>query len=551
MFWRKQSFDVLPALSVRRRELRKSLRLVTLSWMFGVVWLSCISGSQVTVFARMLGFTDLDFGIMAAIPFYATFGQVIATVLIERSGLRKFQFLYFNALHRMLFMVIAIIPVFLPPGRLSSAMMLVVLAISWFAAAMAAPAWWTWMGDLIPKRVRGRFFANRDRLASLVQVLVVILIGIMLDMSTIKGVAGPETPATQPRLLVVTCVIYAIAGIFGTLDIMMFRSIRELVPKRSSDYSSGLEVGLAHKTRTGFFKPFKYALGVVRSVVIDPLKDKAFRYFVGHGATIMFLITISQWFVWLHVLEGLHFSKVGANVVLLVLGPLVRILAARPWGKLIDRWGPKPVLLLGTIGATLSYVPWLFTPQDMVGPAYLVNAVNRMASMVGGLFGHPGLTLAGADTPVGGYLLITIASCLGGATWISIILSQTSLLMGFSDSGGRSKFVASWAVLTSIGGAIGGTVGGWIADSLSFLRLEPLRIGPLAWNNWHFTFLGSVLAGIIAMIWLAGMPASGGAQVRQVFRELRMVLQNTFAAVVHLPLRMLHIRGRHDDSSGR
>ena len=36
----------------------------------------------------MLGFNDLAFGILGAIPFLATFGQLFATILMEQTGLR-------------------------------------------------------------------------------------------------------------------------------------------------------------------------------------------------------------------------------------------------------------------------------------------------------------------------------------------------------------------------------------------------------------------------------------------------------------------------------
>ena len=67
MPWRRQSYEVLPALSVRGRALRQSLRTVTQAWMLGVVWRACISGSQMKVFCRMLGFEDLHFGLDLAV----------------------------------------------------------------------------------------------------------------------------------------------------------------------------------------------------------------------------------------------------------------------------------------------------------------------------------------------------------------------------------------------------------------------------------------------------------------------------------------------------
>ena len=43
-YWRAKAYDVLPALSVRGKELRASLRIVTLGWMFGSVWMASTNG---------------------------------------------------------------------------------------------------------------------------------------------------------------------------------------------------------------------------------------------------------------------------------------------------------------------------------------------------------------------------------------------------------------------------------------------------------------------------------------------------------------------------
>ena len=163
MSWRSKSYEVLPALSVRGPELRRALRTATTAWMFGVVWLACTAGSRVTFFGRMLGFDDFHFGMMSAIPFAATFGQLIAVILIERSGLRKYQFLHCGFIHRAMWIVIAAIPFVLPvPSKWAVWTMLAALGISWLLAALSIPAWMTWMGDLIPRRIRGRYFATRS-----------------------------------------------------------------------------------------------------------------------------------------------------------------------------------------------------------------------------------------------------------------------------------------------------------------------------------------------------------------------------------------------------
>ena len=109
--------------------------------MYGVVWLSIIGSSGVRVFAKMLGFSEFEFGLMTAIPNVANVAQLLASVLLERTGLRKYQFLYCSSVHRLLWLVVAVIPFALPvPSRVAVVCMLLTLAFSWFMNALGAPA---------------------------------------------------------------------------------------------------------------------------------------------------------------------------------------------------------------------------------------------------------------------------------------------------------------------------------------------------------------------------------------------------------------------------
>lgn len=175
---------MLPALSVRRRALRQSLHRVTVAWMFGVTWMSCTSGDQVRAFARMLGFNDFAFGVLGALPFLATLGQLQAALVIERTGLRKVTFILWGTIHRLLWLAVAAVPLVLRPGLGAILVMLGVLSISHFLGTMATPGWLTWMSDLIPRRIRGRYFARRLLWAQRVQIVVVILLSLALDAAT-------------------------------------------------------------------------------------------------------------------------------------------------------------------------------------------------------------------------------------------------------------------------------------------------------------------------------------------------------------------------------
>ena len=67
MWWRRRSFEVLPALRIGGKPLRRNLRLVTMAWMLGVVWMNCVAGSQMNQFCELLGFSNKQFGYLSAI----------------------------------------------------------------------------------------------------------------------------------------------------------------------------------------------------------------------------------------------------------------------------------------------------------------------------------------------------------------------------------------------------------------------------------------------------------------------------------------------------
>ena len=124
---RQKSFDELPALAVRGRSLRHSLRLVTMAWMFGIVWMSLITGSQMTNFQRLMGFGYWSFGIMSAIPYAATLAQLVVAVSSNERGCASRIFIPLRAPTGCCGSSSPLLPVFFRPGPLAVAVFLTYL----------------------------------------------------------------------------------------------------------------------------------------------------------------------------------------------------------------------------------------------------------------------------------------------------------------------------------------------------------------------------------------------------------------------------------------
>jgi len=545
--WRRKSYEVLPALSVRRRELRQSLRTVTFAWMFGIVWMSCAWGGHIKSFAKMLGFNDLAFGIMAAIPWAASFGQIISTVIIERTGLRKIQFMHVMTLSRLTLMLIPVVPLLLPvPSASAVVAMLCLMAASHFLGALGMPAWWSWMGDLIPRRIRGRYLAQRDRLTKLVQVFAVIMLAILLDYVKVEGAA--ETVSLQGRLMRAICIVFLVGGVFGVVDVLLFSRVREVIRSvADSPRRPAIEIRVDRPKAGGALAMASYAAryiaATVSQVLIDPLRDKAFRRFVLYGGSLIFAVSAGGWYWWLLAMDHLGFNFLATFVLYWAIPTLTGILCARMWGKLIDRWGRRPVLLTAAVGLTISVLPWFVVTPEMPCPQFVPDSVNWLSRNVTGLFGEPA-DLLSPGAPVGAFLLILVNCSLGGVFWSGTWLGQHAIKLGFSDGVGRSKYVAAAEVLISVGGILGGLVGGIATESLS--RLQESPIGPFLWNNWHVAVAISLAARIFAAVMAARMPDPGSGSVREMFRLFGI---NTYRALTPrwaYPLRLIRWRRRNN-----
>ncbi len=535
MSWRSKTFDEVPALSVRRKDLRSALRIVTAGYMLFTLFFACTSGSHVRIFLIMLGFDDLTFGLLSAIPFVATFVQLAAAILIEKRGLKKHQFIQCAIWHRALWLFIAAIPFFIPnlPSSVAIVLMLCFLGCSAALASLAIPAWMIWMGDLIPRRIRGRYLGQRSRLGAAVRIPLVIALGIMVDALLVRNIDGSvtETASVQRTLLWVTCAVFVVGAVLGMIDVMLFYRIREVLPTvPDKARKPAIDIHISKPDKVGIAGRFIYAGRYVhevwRQLIIDPVRDRAFRRFVLHGATITFALTVSGWYFWRNAVRNLGFSNLATNVMFLVCGPVAGMVAAKGWGRLIDRWGRRPVLVLATSMVVFSVMPWFFVTRYTPAPAFLVDSANWLSTTIGSLFGYSGWLIAPEGAPVGAYLIGILACCIGGASWTGVEMARTGIAFGFADGHGRSKYVAASGALISIGGILGGICGGLLTSSLSRLRLDPIVVGPFLWNHWHAAMAVSLLARMLAVFWAIGMPDPGSGKVSDMIRLIRSNVYN-------------------------
>ncbi len=220
-------------------ELRKAMSVVTAAWLFGSVWATAISGAPVTVFAQHLGASRFQFGLLSALPFIASLASMPASWLTERTGARKRMFLIGHYAQRALWFPIALVPLWLVTrygmARADLAMMtfLVLVLIMHAAGNVGGPAWVSWMADVVPERLRGKYFSRRRQWGIVSAIPAALFAGWFLDdlAGAGAGSAVVSNAAHETRLILYWCaILFMCASVFGLADVALFHFVPD-VPK--------------------------------------------------------------------------------------------------------------------------------------------------------------------------------------------------------------------------------------------------------------------------------------------------------------------------------
>jgi MFS family permease len=172
----------------RRHAVRRSLRMSVLDGAAYAAMAGLVQ-NYVTPLALALKATTSQVGLLSSIPnLIVGFSQLAAPRLSERAGSRK------GLIRPMVFMhAVMFIPVLLIPFIIGSSQVWYLIAfitISTVFGALASPAWGSLMADLVPIRLRGRYFSSRGRIIGIITLVFSFIAGGILQLLTKKLFIG-------------------------------------------------------------------------------------------------------------------------------------------------------------------------------------------------------------------------------------------------------------------------------------------------------------------------------------------------------------------------
>lgn len=197
--------------------------------------------------------------------------------------------------------------------------------------SLSGPAWFSWLGDIVPEEKRGRYFGKRNAILGGVGIFIALISSFFLDFFKTEGV-----------VLVGFSVLFLVAIFARTGSYFILKRIfdpddkTKIIRERFSDFTRDL-----FKTNYGKF--------VIYMTLIN------------------FAAMVASPFFSVYMLEELNLSYVWFTIINLsqAVSMLIFMLV---WGKFADRYGNKELLIIGSLLIPTLPLLWIFNQN----PYYLL-----------------------------------------------------------------------------------------------------------------------------------------------------------------------------------
>lgn len=277
-----------------------------------------------SAFALFLRATTQQIALLASLPpLLGSLMQLLSAWVARYKVRRKTLILFGAAFQALTWLPILLLPVLFPVHAVG--LLIGCVTVYYATANLITPQWSSLMGDLVPERRRGRYFARRTRLASIAAFLSLVAAGLVLAIFDRWG-----------HTLVGYLVIFTVAA--------------------AARVVSAYHLGRMHEPASSAGPP----LPLVTMSWLRRLRRSPFIYFSLFMAGMTFAVSIASPFFTVYMLRDLHYSYLQfmANTATVVL---VQFLTLNTWGRLSDVFGNR--LILVATGAVIPVLPamWLLS----------------------------------------------------------------------------------------------------------------------------------------------------------------------------------------------
>lgn len=159
---------------------RRNLAIATWEGVPSTIFQTLLGGQFLTGFLLYLGANSAQIGFVLAITTFVNIAQIAVAYLIQRLTSRKWALVLFVGLHRILWGATGLVPFVLPHQYWVTGFIALYIAAFIFNT-VGAMLWNSLISDIVPARVRGRYFGIRNTFLNALNTLVMFLGGMVLD----------------------------------------------------------------------------------------------------------------------------------------------------------------------------------------------------------------------------------------------------------------------------------------------------------------------------------------------------------------------------------
>ncbi len=192
---------------------------------------------------------------------------------------------------------------------------------------MGHPAWFSWMGDIVEEKYRGRWFSKRNLIMGFTSVVIAVLASLLLDFFKNKNFE-----------IIGFAILFLLALISRLISLKILKRMYE--PK----------IEIEKRNYFSFWGFFVNA------------KNNNFGRFTFYRATIALSSAICASLVAVYLIRELQFSYV--NYMLVIMGgTFLSLFSMEVWGRIADKYGNYKVIIISSIMIPVIPVLWILHPS--------------------------------------------------------------------------------------------------------------------------------------------------------------------------------------------
>jgi len=288
---------------------------------------SVMAGAGETYFSAFALFfkaTTSQIGLLASMPpLISSISQLFSAWLSHKTHNRKRVILTGASLQAFIWFPLVVMPFLFPENAVP---IIIACIVAYHAASsIVIPYWSSLMGDLVPEKRRGRYFALRTRYTSISALISLIIGGLILHFYELHDLA-----------------LYGFISIFIIAAIARWVSVYHLTHMvEPGEMKTSLDIEIPehwwHQLKHSKFFPFSVFFSLMQTAVA----------------------TASPFFA-VYMLRDLQFTYV-QFMILSAATVLMQFLTLNGWGRISDLFGNRLVLI--TAGFIVPLIPalWLLT----------------------------------------------------------------------------------------------------------------------------------------------------------------------------------------------